>query len=61
MSEAERKAKEWNTHRFKCPTCRKHVSIEGKVLRKDELCEAGHHLYIAFNALDDEGEGNAIE
>lgn len=40
----QKKGIAWDEHKFKCPICRRHVSIEGLIIREKQLCSKGRKL-----------------
>lgn len=42
---------QWTQHRSTCPTCRRHVSVEGLILREKRMCSKGRKLARAAWAM----------
>lgn len=52
---------EWNQHRTKCRICRRHVSIEGYIIREKQMCKKGRDLARAAWAMADAAAEMGIE
>ena len=52
---------QWNQHRIKCRICRRHVSIEGFILREKQMCSKGRKLAKAAWAMADAAAEMGIE
>lgn len=52
---------QWDGHKFKCPICRRHVSIDGLILREKQLCSKGRQLAKAAWSMAEAGANMGIE